>query len=198
MEIIITKQQKNILLYAVVGVLIIFIFWGFIYLPSRRQVQLFQSQLDESEKQLDKIKKIKEVKDAISRGYVYTQSIEDLKGELAVLSESLAIEEEASLEYISSSARKLHLEVLLIKPSAKMPLLDKNKKHVDIAGARCFRLPVQLKLKGSYKAIGRYAEALRKDAPFLITVETLSMNRSAEPEILTADANLMVYLKSDK
>ena len=59
-------------------------------------------------------------------------------------------------------------------------------------------MPVQLKLKGRYRAIGRYAEALRKYAPFLVTVENLSINKSADLEILTADASLTVYLKSNK
>ena len=198
MEIITTKAQKRIFTYVAAGILIILIFWGLVYLPSRRHVQRFQSQLDEVEKQLYKVKEIKEVKEAISKGYVYTQSIEGLRNGLAAVSKNIATEQESSLEYISSSARELNLEMLSMKPSSKKPLQDKNTKQIKIAGADCFQLPVQLKLKGRYVAIVKYISALRKNAPSLITVEDLKLNKTAKPKILTADANLIVYLRAEK
>lgn len=196
MNIIITKPQKKILLYVSIGAIIILIFWRAVYLPSRRQVQKFQSQLEKVEKQLNKIKEIEEIKEAISKGYIYTQSIEDLKGELAAVSKSIATEEETSLDYISSSARDLNLEVLSIKPAAKMLLLDKNKNRIKIAGAECFQLPVNLRLRGGYKAIGDYIESLRKDAPSLTTIENLRINKSRGADTLAADVSLIIYLKS--
>ena len=198
MDITITKPQKKILLYVVIGVIIILLFWGLVYLPGRKQVQKFQSQLDEMNKQLNSVKKIEEIKEAISKGYTYTQSIESLKDELATLSKSIDTEEETSLEYISSSARGLNLEIVSIKPSAKGLFLDKDKNRVKIAGADCFRLPVGLKLKGGYKAIADYLKILRKDAPSLITIENLKISKRGKQEILTADVNLTIYLKSTK
>ena len=198
MEIITTKAQKRIFTYVIAGILIILIFWGLVYLPSRRHVQRFQSQLDEVEKQLNKVKEIKEVKEAISKGYVYTQSVEGLRNELAGVVKNIATEQESPLKYISSSVRQLNLEMVSIKPSSKKPLLDKNKKQIKVAGAVCFQLPVQLRLKGSYIAIVKYIEALRKNAPSLIAVEDLKINKATKAKILTADANLVVYLRAEK
>lgn len=198
MDIIITKPQKKMFLYVVVGVLVILILWGLVYLPSRKQMQGLQAQLDKVNEQLDKVKMIEEVQEAISTGYTYTQSIESLKGELAALSKDIATEEETSLEYLSSSARRLNLEVLSVKPASKEPLLDENKNLIKIADNDCFQLPVQLKLKGSYTAIGNYIESLRKDALSLIAVENLKINKFGKQDILNADVDLTIYLRSSK
>ncbi len=196
MDITITKPQKKILFYAVIGAVVLFLFWIFLYLPSRREAQEFQFRLEKVEKQLNNVKEIEEVKEAIAKGYTYTQTMEDFKSQLAALMGSIATEEETSLDYISSSARKLNLEILSIKPVAKKLLLDKNEKRIKITGADCLRLPVNLRLKGNYKAIGKYIESLRKDSPSLTTIENLEINKRGKSNILMGNINLMIYLRS--
>lgn len=198
MDIAITKGQRKIILYAIGGVLIIFIFWGFVYLPSHKQMQKFRSQLDEAEKQLNETKRIKEIKEAISKGYTYTLLIENLKNELTALSKNIPYEQEMALQYISSFARELNLEILSIRPGPKKLLLDKNKNRIKIAGTDCFQLPVHLKLKGGYKPIGEYIKILTEEAPSLIAIENLTIGKSGKQNILTADINLTVYLRSPK
>lgn len=196
MDIAITKGQRKIILYVIGGALIIFIFWGFVYLPSRKQIQKFLSQLDEAEEQLNETKRIKEIKEAISKGYTYTLLIENLKDELTVLSKNIPYEQEMTLQYISSFARELNLEIISIRPALKRPLLDKNKNQIKIAGSGCLQLPVHLKLKGGYKPIGEYIKILTEEPPSLIAIENLTIGKSREQNILTADIELIVYLRS--
>lgn len=198
MDIIITRAQKKIFIYATAGIFAILLFWGFIYIPSEKQMQRYKHQLDAVNKQLEQVKMIDEIKEAISKGYTYTQSIESLKNKLEILNRSIAVDEETPLEYISSCARRFNLELLLIKPSEKKPLLDKTKNPIKIAGVDCYQLSVHLNLKGNYKSLGNYIETFSKEAPSLITIDNLRLSKLPREDILAADIFLTIYLKAQK
>lgn len=196
MDIAITKGQKKILLYVVTGIVIIFLFWIFVYLPSCKQMHQYKSQLVQLNERLSKVKMIAEVKEGISKGQTYTQSIEILKNNLAMLHKIVALEEGPCLKFISTAARQLNIEIVSIRPAAKELLLDKNENRIKLAGADCMHLPVNLKLNGNYEAIGNYIERLGKEAPSLITIENLTMEKADERGKLSADISLVIYIKS--
>lgn len=191
----ITKEQKRVLKYVAAGATTLVLFWVFVYLPNRNQMQQIQSSLAGTEKQLNSIKNIDEIKNTISRGYTYTESIENLKNELVALSKSIPATEEESLQYLSALAQRLNLEILSIRPDVKELLLDEDKNKVKIAGLDCYRLPIKLSLNGSYMNIANYIEALTKNAPSLLSIENLKITGLTMSGSLTVDIDLTIYLK---
>ncbi len=191
----ITKEQKKVLKYVAAGTTTLVLFWVFVYLPNRNQMQQIQLNLAGTEKQLNSIKNIDEIKNTASKGYTYTESIENLKNELVACSKSIPTAEEDSLQYLSASAQKLNLEILSIRPDAKELLLDENKNKVKIAGLDCCRLSVKLSLKGSYMNIAKYIETLTKNAPSLLSVENLKITGLTMTDSLMVDMDLTIYLK---
>ena len=88
--------------------------------------------------------------------------------------------------------------MLSVKPGAKELLLDKDGNRVKIAGADCLKLPLGLAIKGSYRAIVDYIEALRKEGPSLIGIEGLKVAKTELKNELAADINFLIYLRTKK
>ncbi|MBN1406045.1 MAG: type 4a pilus biogenesis protein PilO [Candidatus Omnitrophica bacterium] len=192
----ISQPQKKILSYTAAGAAIIVVFVLLAHLPANARVRKLQAQADAANRQLNETKKIGAVKDAISKGYFYTQSIDSLKKDLESMRKKLPAEKEAPLQYIGTSATKFGLELLFIKPLTEKPVIDENERPLKIKDSECLQLPVNLKIKGGYKSIGIYIESLEENSPFLITVSSLDINKVLDKGVLTADMTLNVYLRN--
>jgi len=193
--IIITNNQKRVLIYAFSGLMVLVLFWGFVYLPSANEKSLLKEKLNNVNKQLEKIKSIQEVKDAIEKGYVYAESVQKLKNELFSLDELIPYEEEGILKGMSALARKFDIEVVVIRPGNKAPALNSEKIEIHIGNYVCSRLPVLIRLKGYYKNIVKYIEGVGADLNSLVLVDKIRIAKTSKDYMLTADVDISIYLK---
>lgn len=174
-----------------VGLAAFLIPWFLVYLPTKNAVSRAKKELTAAETQIRQIEAIVDKAKSMEEGLTL------LQGVFAKINNKFPRQEEESLAMLSDYARKLNIEVVSIKPSAKEFLFDEDGQKIGIEGRFCQSLPVSLELRCSYKDLVGYLEALKKEVTAYLSIEKLRINKdSLGPAKLSVILDINLYLLS--
>lgn len=187
----ISFSQKKIIIMVSVGLVAFLIPWFLVYLPTKNAVGRAKKELAAAETQIRQIEAI------VDKAKNMEEGLTLLQGVFAKINNKFPRQEEESLAMLSDYARKLNIEVVSIKPSAKEFLFDEDGQKIGIECKFCQRLAVSLELRCSYKDLVGYLEALKKEVTAYISIEKLRINKdSLGPAKLSVILDINLYLLS--
>jgi Tfp pilus assembly protein PilO len=180
--------QKTIWASAVMLCVIFAVFILFVYNPSKRQLQACKAEYSNIRDEMDRIEKTiapgENIDDVMDRCY------KKYKG----LSARFPSQEETVLEQLSSMAKDLGINLDSVRPDRKSVYL-KDGVPVVIDGLHCDELQITVNFTSDYISFGKYLEAMRRDFPYLLTVQSMAMHATADqPPKISAALGVKIYL----
>lgn len=184
-----TTSQKKILIIVGAGLFTFLIFLLFIYLPTQATLKRLKAQLAEIEVQLQ------EVENITKEGKPIEEGIRLLKERYNVLNGCFPPTEEETLKTLIDLAKDTKIDIDSIDPHQRVVFVDENNTPQQIEGKTCYKMPVSIKIRSSYKDFVSYAEALRKSIAAFVTVEKLQIEKNQEDaKKLNIYVEINVYL----
>ncbi|MDP2923584.1 MAG: hypothetical protein Q8O30_07715 [Candidatus Omnitrophota bacterium] len=184
-----TVSQKKILIIVGAGIFTFLIFLLFIYLPTQATLKRLKAQLAEIEAQQQEVEII------ASGGKTIEEGIRLLKERYNTLNGYFPVTEEETLKLIINLAKDMKVDIDSIEPREKVIFVDENNTAQQIEGKTCYKIPVSMKMRCSYKDFVGYTEALRKSLAAFITVEKLQIEKNHEDvKKLNIYVEINVYL----
>ena len=172
----ISKREKN-LLFATIGVLIFYLFWQFLFVPTLDQINKLRGQLDiERSGLMASEAKIKVLESSGQQLKTEQKTQESLKKASAL----------QVLKYISLASTSSNLDLISIRPLAQ-------KSSIGSVVSRVQEQKFNLDCKGSYKSLYYFLKKLYS-LPVLVVVDSLRVNRISEkPLILRIVVQITAY-----
>ncbi|MCK5179844.1 MAG: hypothetical protein KAR32_09965 [Candidatus Omnitrophica bacterium] len=167
----ISLAQKKINIITAVGVLVLCMLWGLLYLPSKKAVNELKSELSGIQEQIRQI----EGKAAGSGGT--GRGIMGLEERYRWVNSKFPEKEEKALRMLSDLAKESSIEILSIKSQPKVDFLDENSQKVQIEGRVCQKFIVTIEMKALYGDLVEYVNILKESLPAGITVERMSIRK---------------------
>ena len=122
---------------------------------------------------------VQEIKTAMDQDQSIDQTIALLEENVRRLDSKFPTKEEEALRTISDLARKFQLEIVSINSQNKVECVDKNSQKIELNGKTCETIKVRLAIKGTYKDLANYLDALRELLPSYMIVDHLGIARDA-------------------
>ena len=186
----INLYQKNILLIPAAVILISFIFLSAVYLSAKNKIYALKSTFKETEEKIQKIEKI------IDQNQSAGEGIRLLQERNQQIDMKFPSKEEEGLGRLTNIARQLNIDVVSIRPQPKIDFLDAANQKVVVKGKTCQQFFVSLEMKGSYRELVAYIEALKKDLQTLFIIEKLNIKKEVHPSQLNITVGINLYLLS--
>jgi len=182
-------SEKRIINLAIVLVLVSFVSWLFIYIPTTRAARRLKSQLSSVESQIQAIKGMMDKTPKIGEG------IKLLEQRSQQLESKFPREKEESVKLLSDLALKLGIDITSVRLQDKTPFFDENNQKVIVGGKACQKLPVAIEMRCDYKSLVDYLQALIEQVPAYISIEKLKINKEStdSPKLsITIELNLFI------
>lgn len=191
--IIITKEQKKILLIVGIVVLIFILFILFAYLPLRSKQNRLKREINSIESDIEKIRKIAKDSSSIEGAIVV------LKNKLESLNSKFPSREEYVLRMLSELAAKMNIEVSSMTPQKKKIVSEISSSSVRVRDASIQEMSVAMNFRTNYKTLADFLKILEEDFPVSLRVESVRMShRSNTTATLDVNLELDAYLISEK
>lgn len=184
-----TISQKKIIIITSVCMLTLLIFVVFVYLPTYARLNRLKAQLGEIEAQMREVEVITKDGKNIHGG------IKVLKDRYNILEGCFPSAEDETLKKLVGFAKDMKIDVDSVEPRQRVVLVDGNNTPQRIEGKTCYKMPVSIKMRCSYKDLVNYAEVLRKSLAAFTTIEKLQIEKNQEDlKKLNIHAEINLYL----
>ena len=189
----ISPDQVNIIIIALVVITAFGIIWLYIFVPARSGVALIS-------RELNKVKReVQTIKATMKPGRSVEEEIDALEKEYFRLYKIVPRDEDETLTLLADYARSLNLTVGSVLTHEPITALDANNNRIVIEGTIFKKLPIEMKLRGRYADIIRFAEVLRESIPAPITINDTQITvLNPETGQLDIQTNLYLYLLTKK
>lgn len=173
----------------VAGVFVLF--GSFVIRPRLKHLENVKSQFRNTQQQIE------EVESRLTAGRTLEQYISALYKEAQALDQAFPAREDETIGKISDIARESNVEILSVKSQLKKQYFDNDQQEVAVQGKKCHTVAVSMQLRGSYKDVIIYFEALKRSLPAYFTVEKLDIQKSGPtPPLLNVLFEINLYLLS--
>lgn len=183
-----TLKHHQKLIITIGGMLLTaLIFWFYIYLPKKKQVQELKEKLNDIKLEIAKVEGTegqKEGLDIVLARY---------NKELIECEKILPSKEEETLRELSILASRLGIEVLSIIPS----IAETSDLPVVVEGYTVKELPISVELKTSFRVFGEYARLLQNEFPTVLQIDSFFIKKEGEKQgvsILRISLKLTIYM----
>lgn len=186
------KNEKKKLILAALVVAAVFVSFGlFVIRPRLEHLENVKSQFRDTQQQIE------DVESKLTAGRTLEQYISALYKEAQALDRSFPAREDETIGKISDMARRSNIEILSVKSQLKEQYFDNDQQEVAVQGKKCRTVAVAMQLRGSYKDVIIYLEALKRSLPAYFTVEKLDIQKSGPtPPLLNVSFEINLYLLS--
>lgn len=176
------KEIGNITVFAVAAV-IFFI----MYLPASRQAGAFKKELNLMRREIGSLDK-----DVLAKTD-FSSAIESLRKENVSSRNLIPSSEEEIIERFYKAAGLYKVNILSMDTQAQVKGSLKEEK-LSILEKELTRKKLKVVLEGGYLSLGRFLEELRKEFNDLVILDSLSISKSEQKEVLNINAEFFIWL----
>lgn len=180
-------QQKILLASGLIFLGIIVVFFG-LYRPMHKKAFVLKMELMNLKRQIHDIEKVAVAFSDKEAG------IKELKNRSQALDAQFISDEEAGYRIISGLAKKQGVEIVSLQPEAKVDYMDADGQRVAADNKLASKVPVLVELKGSYKDVVAFVDALEHSTELFVTFDGIKITKS-DFKILVV-LNITLYLLS--
>jgi Tfp pilus assembly protein PilO len=188
-----TVRQINIVIVALTIVVTFVIVWLYVYIPVKGDFGKISSQLEAVNQ------RVKTIEANIPRNETTAEHVSELKQTFLELSQRVPEDEGEVLKLLTDFIRGLNMRIEFSKTGDRRLWLDDSKKAIEVDNKQCEMLPVNFRLKGTYKQLIELVAVMRESIPALIRIERVFIESSAEQaDILNILLDINLYLFTKK
>lgn len=187
----ITQSQRKILVGIALGLLAFLIVWFGFYRPLHNKVCVLKSEVADAE-QL-----VRQIEANIGTSVFREEGFRQIKEKFDLLMKRFPSKEEDGIKMIYATARKIDIEIISLQPLPKENCGDESGQPVSVEGRTCAKIPLLVKIKGAYKDVTRFLEALKDSSSLFASVESVKLSKAeAGTAKVLVSLTLNLYLLS--
>jgi|GEM_PF-4847787 len=184
----ISLTQQKILLASGLILLGVIVVWFGLYRPMYNRAFVLKAKLANLERQIHDI-------EAVTVAFVDKEvGIKELEKRSQALDAQFLSDEEAGYKIISGLAKKQGVEIVSLQPEPKVDYMDAGGQRLAADNKLSSKVPVTVELKGSYKDVVAFVDALEHSSELFVTFDGIKITKS-DFKVL-AVLNITFYLLS--
>lgn len=168
-------DERNLIIFIICLISVSILFWGFLYMPKKREVQLLDKKIKEFGIDIEK------AKTELEKTQEYENKIQRMQREIVELETRFPMETELSsiLKYIFEEAKINFLDIETISPGEMKQYVPRNPS-LDIAELNCQKKIFDLKFKCRYRDLADFLKTLRENPKYIFSIEELEITKEKE------------------
>lgn len=169
------KDERNLIIFIICLISVSILFWVFLYMPKKREVQLLDKKIKEFGIDIEK------AKTELEKTQEYENKIQQMQREVVELETRFPKETELSsiLKYIFEEAKVNFLDIETISPGEMKQYIPKNAS-LDISELNCQKKLFELRFKCRYRDLADFLKTLIQNHKYIFSIEELEITKEKE------------------